>query len=343
MEQLLVLFNPSLELQTTDNYLDWTSITTLDLKNINLSSRTIPQGTESEIDICSMEFEIPIWLTPPAKVKKLGIVQAIISNMFTEQGDIVDLEQIIYNKDTANVRVPMSDRYGVLMFKSQGGNTYDVSVLDKNEAVKNLGLANADQRNSDPLDWNSILALRGGYRPGGQIYFTQASGYDLVGTYVINPIDPSLLTVTFDEGTVPSNNLLEAVDVQGRRLSGASAGTIDAIIDPYKFNPITTPNGRFLGARYLMLDDVNPQSSNQDGPDAWKNLDGTDPEIYSNTIIEWDGSNWNEIFDADTAEGAYYITNLRTGIQYKFEQGQWLKSFEGEYQSGYWGFIADPC
>jgi hypothetical protein len=343
MEQLLVLFNPSLELQTTDNYLDWTSITTLDLKNINLSSRTIPQGTESEIDICSMEFEIPIWLTPPAKVKKLGIVQAIISNMFTEQGDIVDLEQIIYNKDTANVRVPMSDRYGVLMFKSQGGNTYDVSVLDKNEAVKSLGLANADQRNSDPLDWNSILALRGGYRPGSQIYFTQASGYDLVGTYVINPIDPSLLTVTFDEGTIPSNDLLEAVDVQGRRLSGASAGTIDAIIDPYKFNPITTPNGRFLGARYLMLDDVNPQSSNQDGPDAWKNLDGTDPEIYSNTIIEWDGERWTEVFDADTAEGAYYITNLRTGIQYKFDQGQWLKSFEGEYQSGYWGFIADPC
>jgi hypothetical protein len=343
LEQLLVLFNPSLELQTTDNYLDWTSLSVLDLKNVNFSSRTIPQGADSEIDVCSMEFEIPIWLTPPAKVKKLGIVQTIISNMYTEQGDIVDLEQIIYNKNDPNVRMSMTDRYGVLLFRSSVGNTYDVSVLDRGEAVRNLGLASKDQRNNDPLDWNTVLELRGGYRPGSQIYFTQPNGFDLIGTYVINPLDPSLLSVTFDEGTIPTNNLIGAVDNQGRRLSGASAGTIDAIIDPYKFNPITTPNGRFLGARYLMLDDVNPNSANQDGPDAWKNLDGSDPEIYSNTIIEWNGERWTEIFNPATDQGTFYITNLRTGIQYKFDSGQWLKSFEGEYQSGYWGFVQDPC
>jgi hypothetical protein len=358
LEQVLVLFNPSLELQTTDNYLDWTSLSVLDLKNINFSSRTIPQGADSEIDVCSMEFEIPIWLTPPAKVKKLGIVQTIISNMFTEQGDIVNLEEIIYNREPGAARVPITDQYGALLFKSTVGNTYDVSVLDRGEAVRALGLANKDQRNNDPLDWNTILELRGGYRPGSQIYFTQPSGFDLIGTYVINPLDPSLLSVTFDEGTIPTNNLIGAVDNQGRRLSGASAGTIDAIIDPYKFNPVTTPNGRFLGARYLMLDDVNPSDNRggftdisrdgstlvpYDGPDAWKNLDGSDPLIRANTIIEWDGSKWTEIFNPTTDQGTFYITNLRTGIQYRFENEQWLKSFEGEYQSGYWGFVEDPC
>jgi len=342
IEQLLVLFNPSLELQTTDNYVDWTSISVLDLKNINFTSRTIPAGTESEYDICSMEFEIPIWLTPPAKVKKLGIVQAIISNMYTDQGDVINLEELIYNNEPPNVRIA-NERYGVLLFKNQGGNTYDVSILDKGEAVKAMGLENKDSRQGDSLDWNSILALRGGYRPGSQIYFTQANGFDLVGTFVINSVDPSILAVTFDEGTIPTNSLISPIDNQGRRLSGASAGTIDAIIDPYKFNPITTPNGRFLGARYLMLDDINPDSANSDGPDAWKNLDGSDPEVYANTIIEWDGEQWQEIFNPNASPGPFYITNLRTGIQYKFENGQWLKSFEGEYQSGYWGFIADPC
>jgi hypothetical protein len=342
MEQLLVLFNPSLELQTTDNYVDWTSISVLDLKNINFTSRTIPAGTESEYDICTIEFEIPVWLTPPAKVKKLGIVQAIIANMYTEQGDVVDLEQIIYNNEPPKVKIP-GDRYGVLLFKSQGGNTYDVSVLDRAEAVSSLGMADKEQKQGQPLDWNSVLALRGGYRPGSQIYFTQPTGYDMIGTFVINPVDPSILTVTFDEGTIPTNSLIEAVDEQGRRLSGASAGTIDAIIDPYKFNPITTPNGRFLGVRYLMLDDVNPNSVNSDGPDAWKNLDGSDPEIYANTIIEWDGSRWVDVFNPSTETDAYYIANLRTGVQYRFENGQWLKSFEGEYLAGYWGFIQDPC
>jgi len=45
-EQLVVLFNPSLELQTTDNYIDWTSISVLTLKSQTWSSRTIPQGVE---------------------------------------------------------------------------------------------------------------------------------------------------------------------------------------------------------------------------------------------------------------------------------------------------------
>ena len=35
LEQILVLFNPSLEIQTTDNYIDWTSLSAVYLENIN--------------------------------------------------------------------------------------------------------------------------------------------------------------------------------------------------------------------------------------------------------------------------------------------------------------------
>ena len=31
MEQILMLFNPSLEIQTTDNYVDWTSLSVVNL------------------------------------------------------------------------------------------------------------------------------------------------------------------------------------------------------------------------------------------------------------------------------------------------------------------------
>ena len=34
-EQIMVLFNPSLEIQTTDNYIDWTSLSVLEIQNIN--------------------------------------------------------------------------------------------------------------------------------------------------------------------------------------------------------------------------------------------------------------------------------------------------------------------
>ena len=47
MEQIMMLFNPSLEIQTTDNYVDWTSLSVLNLENVNFSSRSIPMVTES--------------------------------------------------------------------------------------------------------------------------------------------------------------------------------------------------------------------------------------------------------------------------------------------------------
>lgn len=81
MEQILMLFNPSLELQTTDNYIDWTSISVLDLTNINFSSRQIPQGIDSDIDIASLTLESPIFISPPTKVKRLGVIQDIVMNL----------------------------------------------------------------------------------------------------------------------------------------------------------------------------------------------------------------------------------------------------------------------
>jgi len=36
--------------------------------------------------------------------------------------------------------------------------------------------------------------------------------------------------------------------------------------------------------------------------------------------------------------------NLKTGIQYRWDaSGQWYKSFEGEYASGFWRLELDPA
>ena len=44
LEQILVLFNPSLEMQTTDNFIDWTSISVVNLENVTWSNRSVPVG-----------------------------------------------------------------------------------------------------------------------------------------------------------------------------------------------------------------------------------------------------------------------------------------------------------
>ena len=65
LEQILVLFNPALELQTTDNFLDWTSLSFVELTNVTFTSRAIPQGIADEIDVATLTFRTPIWLSPP--------------------------------------------------------------------------------------------------------------------------------------------------------------------------------------------------------------------------------------------------------------------------------------
>ena len=209
LEQILVLFNPSLELQTTDNYIDWTSLSVLDLTTINFSSRTVPSG-ESEIDICSMEFAMPIWITPPAKVKKLGVVQSIISNVFSETGELQTLEDLVYNRAKGSFDTT-TNRYRVLLFKSQNGQPYDydLTLVNPDQAVLALGIDQKEFKAGAAVDWMTILDIQGSYVSGtSQAHFKQASGYYMVGTFTINPVDPTVIVVTFDQDTIPSNTLI---------------------------------------------------------------------------------------------------------------------------------------
>jgi hypothetical protein len=44
-------------------------------------------GTDNSIDISTLTFTLPIWLSSPAKVKKLGVVERIVANVFDAKGD----------------------------------------------------------------------------------------------------------------------------------------------------------------------------------------------------------------------------------------------------------------
>lgn len=341
-EQIAVLFHPSMEIQTTDNYLDWTSLTVVDLKQIGFTSRSIPAGIESEIDIMSIEFEIPIYISSPAKVKKLGIVKSIIANVFTEEGNLVDLETLAFNQEKGNTQVT-TERFRILMFKSNNGQPfdYDVTIVDPGVAIKVLKIPEKDIKIGGKLTWDQILESQGGHTASSRIFFTQPDGGDLSGTFSVNPVNPEILVVSLDPDTRTENTLLPSSVP-----SLASRGTIDAIIDPYKFNPLTRPNGRVLGVRYLVLDDVNTSESlgqnDYDGPSAWKNIDGTDPRIIANSIIEWDGTEWQTLFDAQNSmDSVVTIQNIKTMIKYRWDGSQWLKAFEGEYAAGYWRFDLD--
>ena len=81
MEQILVLFNPSIELQSSTNILDWTSLVIVELTDISWSSRGVPQGVDTQIDIGSMTFTMPVWISPPAKVYQQRIINQVANRI----------------------------------------------------------------------------------------------------------------------------------------------------------------------------------------------------------------------------------------------------------------------
>jgi hypothetical protein len=74
LEQIMVMFNPAMEIQSTDNYIDWTSLTAVYLESTNWTSRTVPIGTENPVDISRMSFKHQLKLRRWVLFKKLLLV-----------------------------------------------------------------------------------------------------------------------------------------------------------------------------------------------------------------------------------------------------------------------------
>lgn len=343
LEQLLVLFNPSLEIQTTDNYVDWTSLSVVDLTNIVFSSRQIPTGTNTAIDIATLTLETPIWLTPPAKVKKLGVVTTIVSSIFGGVGaPVSDYISGLGNDPNTGQR---SLDIEFFKHKSTKGN-FNIVVFEG--AVRAF-----DEKNrSVPLSWRTIFETEASldrYKATlSKIYLLQPDGSEVVGYIAIDELDETVLRVTWDQDTYPTNI---GIDSQGRfegtpnynpstSFRTDSLGTFDAVVDPQQKGPrgAGLPN-LASGQRYLLVEDIG-SNKNEDGADAWKGNDDSDLVAYANDIIEFNGTKWQVIFNSQAVDDKLlYQTNLRTGVQYKWDGVQWSKSFEGDYQAGDWRLV----
>ncbi len=81
MEQIMMFFNPSLEIQTSDSNHDWTKIVTVELTDINFNEN-YPSMIDSRVIQTSMQFKLPVWITAPTEIKR-NLVQSIYMRMHT--------------------------------------------------------------------------------------------------------------------------------------------------------------------------------------------------------------------------------------------------------------------
>lgn len=308
VEQLGALFNPSLEIQSTDNFIDWTSLSVVYQDGLTFSSRSIPQGTGNAIDVMSWKFYMPIWISTASKLKKMGVIEKIIASIHkgTALADIQDDDLLLGTRQKITP-------YGYhLLFI---GNTLQLLPADNYFSDDENNLALPVNRDTD-VYWSGVLDSYGKLRPGiSQIWIqNEHMTTDIVGTIVPDPNDDRFLIFAVDTDTLPQSTL----------------APVDSVINPQTAGPNFGLPGPVPGRRYLIVENIAP------GTDAWGNVTAN-----ANDIIEYNGtsSTWVVSFDSTTQTTAQYVVNLTTNVQYRYVDGAWMKSFEGYVNQGDWSIV----
>lgn len=321
LEQMLTLFNPSLEVQSTDNFIDWTSLSIVELESVTWSSRVIPMGADNPIDIATLKFTLPIWISPPAKVKKLGVVERIIMSMYDAQGDLNDA--VTNNDLLLGTRVVITPyNYAVVV------------IGDRVQCLEQRSLAQEPDNDSltetvivpdSNLLWPAVTNMYGVMRPGvSQLRLEQPDGTEVIGTIVVDPNDDRFLIYTADADTVPQNTL----------------GPVDAVIDPLVSGPGDGLDSALDGQRYLLTEATGSATNSSSAP-AWQGANGRPLIAAANDIVEYSSAYgyWRVVFSAEQSTTIQYVTNITTGMQYCWTGDAWIKSYQGVYPGGKWRLV----
>lgn len=96
LEQILVLFNPDIQIQKSDGPFDWTKLTKVELTDIS-NEENYPSSQDKRMIIWTLSFEMPIYLSVPMGVKddlvrkiiiQIGSLDTMTVNEVDENGEL---------------------------------------------------------------------------------------------------------------------------------------------------------------------------------------------------------------------------------------------------------------
>ena len=311
VEQLGTLFNPALEIQSTDNFIDWTSLSVVYQESLNWSSRTIPQGSGNPIDVLTWKFYMPIWLSTAAKLKKYGVIEKIIASIFKGHA-LTDIQDDDLLLGTRQKITPYG--YKLLLIS----NALQILPANQDFYPENDDL-NLPPNPDTSVYWASVLNVYGTIRPGiSQIWLQNPyMTTEIVGTIVPDPNDDRLLIYSIDPDTLPQNTL----------------APVDSVINPLVSGPNAGLPAPVNGRRYLIVEGIGHVGDTTIG---WGDL-----IAQANDIIEYSSAlgKWFVSFDSSLLADVQYVTNLTTAVQYRFTDDTWMKSWEGWYDQGDYSIV----
>jgi hypothetical protein len=185
--------------------------------------------------------------------------------------------------------------------------------------AKDPGLADPFEAFGPAVNWKVLLEQYGKVtNDTSQIRLTQPNGDEIVGTIATTTLDDTILLFNIDADTIPANTLTSVLK----------------IINPLTFAPTSPQNGD----RYLIIDQIGDSTATVQSS-TWGTLIASVGDIieYNST-----SSKWVKVFDASNPDSTqHYITNVNTGIQYRFNGTEWVKSYEGVYTQGNWSIVIE--
>jgi hypothetical protein len=245
---------PQFQIQNSDNALDWTAVTICFVEDdIVFSSRTIPIGTQDEIDISTIRLRIPIWLTPPAKVKQLHRIEEVV----------IDVGEEVQDED--------GPRLGAI-FQRTIVTPGDFCIKVDGSQITLLADKGHDTLPDGSLpSWRDLIRRYGAFRSNEselRLYLTK----DIEGAFVTGTLQfgsqSNTMIWLLDSDTLPANTLLP----------------VDAVIDPMRSFPGHGLPVAVNGARYLLIDEIGGPSL------AWGNLTARANDIIEFDVNQWNVS-----------------------------------------------------
>lgn len=320
-EQIMTLFNPDINIQTSTNPLDWSALTTLTMEGIDWQSR-VPSGTDDAIRMISFIFIVPIYINPPAKITRQRLIHQIITDIYTTTFN----DGPAIRNDIGNIGGASLDALDALFDSSGHAGRIVVTPNDHHIQVNgNIitllgGHAQELDGDGNVFSWSglfetfdsplvdNITMLR--LRPGSDI---EEVDFDFIGRLRAHA-DANKLYWAADLETIPAD----------------TQGVVDATINP----DLNLPSGDLPpvanGQRYILEGEIRALAQGN----IWNNITAN-----VNDIIEYNGGTWAVVFDASTETGVEYVTDNLTGKKMKFKDGVWNILPDGLWEPGYWRLV----
>jgi hypothetical protein len=320
-EQLSIIFNPSIQLQQNSNILDWTSIFEVWLEDYTFTNRSIPQGGLEDKDVMTFKFKVPIWINPPAKLKRSGLIAEIVTSVFDGPG-IVEAARNLETNEYDPFRTCLSG-IPIQIVTTVGNHKIAVANTAGGDEIV---LLNANGEADLLLSWQTLIQQYGQITPNITSIRLKldpdldVSDSDIIGTISQDPVRQNVLLFVPDIDTLPANTI----------------APISAIIDPIEVWPGSGLPVATAGQRYLLTSQYSVGEEPAIPAGVPTSPWGQTVIAYPNDVIEYNGTDWIVIFDSQNSSGLNYLVNNENGAQYTFNGIDWTYTYYGTFSQGYW-------